>query len=291
MPFAALLLLFGLWSGYWCYAQAHVRFELIGEREKLAARGFEISCQRESWGGYPFRFEYSCNKPVLRLSAEAEASAGSLLLLAQAYDPKHVVGIAEGPTRLQLSQGRQIEARYDRAVASLILHAGRPFRISGEVSKVSVADAFSATHLEFHGRPAASGATDIAVDGEAIRLTGSGEPPLLIDQIQMRARLTPNGTFEIQSMLLRAGSTELTGRGSLNLDTLYRLSGQINATTNDVEGLLRLAEPHLDIHDREKATLRALLSLLNKNTSIAISARNGELFIGPIKVAELVPLF
>ena len=290
-PVASVLLLFGLWSGYWYYAQAQARSEVKFRRERLAASGHVLSCQQESWGGYPFRFEFTCRKPLLRFANGSEASAGSLLVLAQAYDPKHIVGLAEGPTHLQLSNGRRIEASHDRAIASLVFDSEDLPRISAVVSNLSVDGFFMVKHLELHGRPVSGGASDIAVDGESINLADAAKPPLPIDQIQLRAKLTQPGELVIQSMLLRSGAVELTGSGVLSLDEAHRPTGNINATTNDLEGLLGAAGPYLEINDKERATLRALLALLGKGASTTISARNGELFIGPVKAANLDPLF
>ena len=64
-PLAAVLLLLAGWSAYWFIAETTARRMAETRRSELAATGTRLTCGSESWGGYPFRFEFVCDRPVL----------------------------------------------------------------------------------------------------------------------------------------------------------------------------------------------------------------------------------
>jgi hypothetical protein len=290
-PLAIVLLLFGLWSGYWVYAQAAVKSYAATYRAKFTGRGVTLGCKTESWGGYPFRFEFTCSQPMLKLPGGRMATSASILILAQAYNPMQVIALVDGPSRVQTSPGKIIDLAHDRAVASIIFSGDEFPRLSADVSNLSAANLFSVKNVQLHTRPGQEKGNDIAIDIEATQLIDPGKPPIDIDRGQLLATLETPEKLDVQSVSLQRGTINLSGSGLLSLDSANRLSGQIAAQTNDLKGLMVLADPHIDLTDQEHSTLKTLVGLLNKEAKINLTAQNGELFLGPVKIGDLAPLY
>jgi hypothetical protein len=291
VPLAGILLLFALWSGYWVFADAAAKSHAANYRERLAAEGVNLACGSESWGGYPFRFEFSCRQPALRLPHERLLRGQSLLIAAQAYNPMHVIALIDSPTSVRSANGGIDNFTHDRAVASVTFRGGGLVQIAAEVSNLDGAGLITAKDIQFHSRPGKDNGNDIAVTVDTAQYTSPGKPPLDIDNAQLLTTLTAGQELEIASIEMQRGPLKLWGKGSLSLDPAHRLSGRIAAQTNDLDGLLTLLDPHLDLTDQERAAIKTLLGLLGRQAKVDLIAQDGELFIGPIKIGDLQPLY
>lgn len=290
-PLASVLALFGLWSGYWFLAQAAAKSYATSYREKLAGKGLKLTCEDESWGGYPFRFEFSCSKPVVQLVGNRSARSTALLILAQAYNPMHIIALVDGPTSVSGVFTEPVDLTHDRAIASLVFGGEELPRISAEVTNLSAVNRLSAKDVQIHIRPAKNGGADIAITFEAGEIASPSKPSLDIDSGQALARLKPNREVDIQSANLQSGTLRLSAAGTVSLDQQHRLAGAVAVETNDVNKLMTAIDPHLHLSDRERAAIQTLLGLLGTNSKANIIAQNGELFVGPIKAGELKPLY
>ena len=67
LPAALLILLAGLWTGFWFFASAKAETTLAGWREREAKSGRIYSCDKQTVGGYPFRIEVRCTDPTAEL--------------------------------------------------------------------------------------------------------------------------------------------------------------------------------------------------------------------------------
>ncbi len=290
-PLATVLILFGLWSGYWFVAQTAAKSYATGYRERLAGRGVTLACERESWGGYPFRFEFSCAKPVVQLAGNQSARSSALLILVQAYNPMHVIVLVDGPTSVSGASAEPVELTHDRAIASMVFGGEEMPSISAEVSNLAAVNRFSARNAQVHIRPAKDGGADIATTLEFGEIDSPGKPPLKVDGGQVLARLKPNRDVDIQSATLQRGTLELSATGTVRLDSQHRVAGSVAVETNDLDGLMAVLNPHFRLSDREHAAVQTLLGLLGKNSKANIIAKDGELFVGPIKAGDLTPLY
>jgi hypothetical protein len=290
-PLTIVLALFGLWSGYWFFAQAAAKSYAETYREKLANKGVSLKCNKEGWGGYPFRFEFTCSEPVLQLPGGRMANSTNLLILAQAYNPSHLIALVDGPSRVQLSPGKTIDFTHDRAAGSVILGGDGFRRLSVDISNLNATNLFSMKYVQLHTRSGKNNGYDIAINIEAAQLIDPGRPPIDIDQAQLLATLETPEKIQVQSVNLQRGTIELSGSGPLSIDPEHRLSGQIAAQTNNLSGLMSLADPHIDLTDQERTSLKAVLGLLGNDAKINLTAQNGEFSIGPVKIGELPPLY
>ena len=67
-PLLLVLLLMAGWSIYWLFASAAARNASEAARLRLAGDGIRLDCSKEEWGGFPFRFEFTCDGPRLTSS-------------------------------------------------------------------------------------------------------------------------------------------------------------------------------------------------------------------------------
>ena len=59
-PLAGMILLSIIWCGYWFIAFSGAKELIQAKRLEFTAKGMELTCARENWGGFPFRFEFQC---------------------------------------------------------------------------------------------------------------------------------------------------------------------------------------------------------------------------------------
>jgi len=214
-----------------------------------------------------------------------------LLILAQAYNPMHVIALVDGPTSMHPLSGAPIKFTHNRGVASLVLTGGELPRISAEVSNLAAANRFSAKDAQIHIRPTGDGGADIAISVVAGEFDPPDKPPLKFDSGQILASLKPNRDVEIQSATIQRGVQKLSATGTLHLDSQRRIAGTVTAETNDINGLVAALDPYLRLSDRERGAIQTLLGLLGKEGKANIIAKDGELFVGPIKAGDLTPLY
>lgn len=291
LPLAIVLLLAGLWSVYWFIASGIAEDRLASERQRLAAQGVTLACIEERWGGYPFRFEFSCTSPWITYAGKAEARSTKLLMVALAYAPWQVAALLDGPTNLSAPGLMPTEITHEKALAAVTLDTSWQPSLSVEVPTVSSDALGKAEKLMLFTRPSASGGIDLALEGSGISYLPEGKPPVMLDSARMRGTLTPDRVFRLDSFELSQGELRYWGSGSLALDADRRISGQIDTETNDLQALLAVAGPQLGISDGKLANLRTMLGLLGEGAKASIIAKDGTLYVGPFQVAELTPLY
>src|SRR5690242_20688488 len=91
IPLGAVLLLAIGWSIYWSVAIEKAKAVTLERRASLAQNGITLSCNTESWAGYPFRFEYQCSGFTVTQQGRLAVSGSQLIAVAQAYNPWHVI--------------------------------------------------------------------------------------------------------------------------------------------------------------------------------------------------------
>ena len=116
VPFAVVAFLAVAWSGLWLYAVERAKTEIAAWRAREAQAGRVQECADQSIGGYPFRIEISCKEPSFSGPAAGVPVKGKLAgihLVAQLYNPKLIIGEADGPLDLALPQdGSQTTANW-----------------------------------------------------------------------------------------------------------------------------------------------------------------------------------
>jgi hypothetical protein len=291
LPLAAVLLLALLWTIYWFIAAGVAKTRFSEERAKLAAQGITLACARDGWGGYPFHFEFACSSPVLKLATGAEVKSAELLLVALAYAPWQIVTLLDGPSTFAGEGVPPRTADHQRAVAALTFDRDWKLNLSAEIPALAIQDLGTAAHLMLHTRPSGAGGTDIAVSTKDVLFQPPGAPPLSIGEGELLGTLSPDRSLNIERLSLQQNEVRYWGTGKLELDTAHRPSGRLDTQTNDLSGLLSLLDPHLQLTDEKKAGLRSMLGLLGSEAKAPLIARDGVLYLGPFKLAELKPLY
>lgn len=291
LPLGIVLLLAVLWSGYWLVASGIAQERLAAERARLTEQGITLGCSEESWGGYPFHFEFNCSSPVLTYDGRAEARSTKLLLVALAYAPWQVAALIDGPTTVMGSGLQPTQVTHQRALASVTLDSAGEPSYAAELPAVSVPSVGKAGKLTLFTRPAASGGTDVALQGSQLSFEPSGKFPVTVDEASLLGTLAPDQTFTVTKAEARQGELRYWGSGKLSLDAQHRLQGQIDTETNDSKALLAIVGPLLGLSDNKIANLRTMLGLLGNSAKAPLIARDGVLYLGPFQMGELKPLY
>lgn len=291
MPLGLVLLLALAWSIYWFVALGMTKDRFATERAALADLGVKLACSQEGWGGYPFHFEYTCASPALQYGAEADLRSGSLLLVALAYAPWQVAALLDGPTTFSAPGWVPTKMEHQRILAAVTSeHAGMP-TIDADIPALAVPGFGRIESLVVHTRPSSGAGTDVAVTIAGVNFQRPGRPPLKVDSGRVTGTLKQDRVFELQQFELQQGSLRYWGSGTLTLDAAHRIAGKINTETNDINALLAVLVPHLDLKSSQLANLKTMLGLLGNSARAPVIARDGVLYLGPFKIADLDPLY
>ena len=329
--FAVLLLAIG-WSIFW-YISATITGREIGEWIKREADDGRIwTCPDRSVGGYPFRVEIVCNNPSFSGSAAGVALTGKLArihLVAQIYNPKLIIGEAEGPLELGLPQegGRtsanwkllQISVRggpdalqraslvADRIEASATIANGRTFSARADNLQVHVRRGTEEQHAyDF----AFSSTNTVSADLDAS--TGIAAPAMLqfsgtvtqahsiggstIPQMLERWRMA-GGSLVLDNAALVKASLNAQGIGTLHIDGAHRLDGRIDVTASGLAPVLQrygIAPQLVDIGGLIGGILSGGRAPAPRSGQLrlALTFDRGQLGLGPIRgLATLPPLY
>ena len=290
LPLGAVLLLALLWSGYWIFASGMAKSRFAEKRAELLGQGLSLVCTDESWGGYPFHFEFVCTSPQLTFQDRAEVRSQDLRLAALAYAPWQIVGLLDGPTTVSAVGIVPTEAQHGRILAAITFgkDGGSP-QLSAEIPAFAVAGLGQAEKLMLHTRPSERGGTDLAASLTKLAIQLPERPPLALAQTDFLGRLTPEQALAVERVELQNGTLRYWGSGEIALDSLGRPTGRLDTETNDVEGLLALAAQQLKMQDDQLAGVRAMLKLLGTEAKVPLIAKEGVLYLGPFRIADLPP--
>jgi hypothetical protein len=317
-PFVLLLILALAWTAAWFYVRGRAVEALDGFMAREAAVGRQWSCPGRRVGGYPFRIEVSC--PQLGLKrADVTASLGPSQVVAQVYQPRHVIAEIGGP--LRVTDGERVgEARWRDLRLSLRLAGAGLQRVSVLAAEPSLRMEGlpvgpvegRAARLEAHLRPSPArndGAYDLSlrVEGAAapalapvvgsdapldLDLQGTvtqardAAPRPLIEELERWRRA--GGQVEIERLVLAQGPRRVEAKGTLALDDLRRPAGRLEASATGLEGLVAGL---LSGRGPEAAEPRPGPSRTTRLPAVRIE--NGRVAIGPLQVPglRLAPLY
>jgi hypothetical protein len=188
-------------------------------------------------------------------------------------------------------------------------------------------EAMTATRLQLHARPAETpeggevpDSYDLALQAEDIDIGGAGTIPALGPNMtlflaQTRLRGVPqtdhaslvelmrewqaaNGTLAISDLVVKWGPLDLYASGEIGLDAAHRPEGQLDARITGFEGLLDAMVEDGVVEEREARVALAGLVLVSQfqgqksnEVRVPVIMRDGRLYLGPIAVARLEPLY
>jgi hypothetical protein len=306
-PLAGMLLLSALWCGYWFIAFMGAKELVQAKRLEFANKGLQLNCAPESWGGFPFRFEFQCEAASLQLTKANETinfQSMKILAVAQAYNPFHVLLLIDGPSVIN-----GIELTHERTLISVTVNAAGNLDVSSEAAKVNAQGLFSAAQLNFYGRKI-NGKLDLAADAERLTILAPGNPPISIAKAAIIAQTSANllnqpspldhafatgEPLEISSLKISQGPVHFSAQGKIFLDPQRRLAGKLSSQTNDIDGLMKFIAPIFALNEEDSAAIRNLVSLTGTDpatntTKADFIASEGALYWGLLKLADLKPL-
>lgn len=291
LPLGAVLLLGLFWSGYWIIASGIAQNRFADERAEVARQGFALACTQESWGGYPFHFEFLCTSPQITFENRVELRSQQLRLAALAYAPRQVVALLDGPSTVSAQGLIPTEAQHGRVITAVTFGSEDALpKLSAELPALAIAGLGEAEKLMLHSRPSEAGGTDIAISLTKATIQLPERPPLALAQVEFLGRITPQETLAVERVELQQGTMRYWGSGEITLDGTGRPAGKLDTETNDVDGLLALAAPQLKMQEDQVSGLRAMLRLLGGEAKVPLIAKDGVLYLGPFRIADLPPL-
>jgi len=179
--------------------------------------------------------------------------------------------------------------------------------------------AIAGQRLQFHVRrtPEAADSVDIALRGDTLEfakgtlpvkyaalapvmelldlnMTVTGLPETPDPATPVTAWRDGGGTVEIRKLQLIWGDVTLTASGSLALDGEMRPIGALTAKIRGHERLIDLAVAAGSMSRNGASAARAVLGLLaaagGGTLSVPLRLQDGQLFLGPVAIAKLLPL-
>ncbi|MDP4822633.1 MAG: DUF2125 domain-containing protein [Aestuariivirgaceae bacterium] len=303
LPTLALLLLGAIWSGYWLWASSQAQARIETWRAELAEDQVQITCGKESWGGYPFRVELRCTPGSVAKDGRAIAFT-ELTIMAQAYDLGHILIVNDGETILSAGAD-ETRFQHEGAIASLLVGKNGKAQFDAEFRNLAAPD-FKATRLAFHTR--LHTALDLAVALEGAQVTASSQKPATLDNFTLTASLNPPpqdmtframaaaasvlsiGQIEMQSAAIR-----FTGKGEFSITDTARPEGKLKGRIENFDHVLQALADRGLLEENARMGAGAVLGLLGGNSPdgmrIELAAAQGGLYIGPFRIADLPPLF
>jgi len=301
-PLAGMLLLSFIWCAYWFIAFSGARELIQAKRLEFAGRGLELACAREAWGGFPFRFEFQCETARLQFIHGNENYAvqtTKILAIAQAYNPLHVIVLVDGPTSID-----RTTVIHDRALISVKVGLDRDWDASLEAAGVNAKDLFTADQLKLFARKI-NGRLDLAADTKELTVIQPDNPPITVSSAELvgqtsasllAQRRLAGHSLDISMLRISKGPVEFAATGNVFLDPQHRLAGKLSSQTNDIDGVMQFVEPIFALNEQDSTTIKNLVSLTGRDpatntTKADFVAKDGALYWGLIKLADLTPLY
>jgi len=319
------------WAAFWKYAEGAARDNLAGWKAREAQAGRIYDCGAQTTGGFPFRFEVICDgaSAVIRgVASPVEIKTSNVHIATQVYQPNLLITEVTGPLTIgEPGQPPLFVADWTLAQSSVSGTPQSPQRVSVVLDGPNVkrtdlaAPIFSADRLEFHARmlegsaqdhpvielfartakmsaPVAGAAAAIPVSLQidaVLRGLGSLTPQPLPQRLRDFAQA--GGKVEVRQVRLERGETLAVGSGELTLNAQGRLEGRLNTSVAGAETLIN------DIAAANQKKLGFSISIssgllggnkkLDGRPAISLPLRlaDGSIYLGPLKLGEVPPLF
>jgi len=301
-PLAGMILLSIVWCGYWFIAFSGAKELIQAKRLEFVGQGMELACARESWGGFPFRFEFQCETAQLQFIRGTQTSnvqTTKILAVAQAYNPLHIILLVDGPTSID-----RTAVIHDRALISVTVSLNQDWDASLETASVNTPNLFTASQLKLFARKI-NGRLDLAADTKDLTVIQPDRSPITVSSAELvgqtsasllTQRRLAGQTLEISSLKISQGPVDFAATGTVSLDPQHRLAGKLSSQTNNLDGVMKFIEPIFALNEQDSATIKNLVTLTGSDpatntTKADFSAKDGALYWGVIKLADLTPLY
>ncbi len=333
-PFVALGALAIGWSIFWYQASARAEAALDTLLIRESALGRDWTCADRRIGGYPFRFELRCSGLSLaarRADGALTVATGPLEIVAQVYNPQHIIARLGGPGRVTQPDGATGTLNWEKLESSLFLSGLGLDRLSTFITEPQLEwlgeTPFRASTLEVHTRRSPTRPLDQSVV-DLVLIARGAVLPLLdrlagnvaaadIDLDASLTRSTPllaglrpenidlwrknGGQLEIGRLGIRKGTGRLETRGEFTLDDLRRVSGRLDASAAGIDRIAGIPLGSLGGLGNLGGLLGGRGAAPNTGASTdpdlkplpAIVFRDGRVQVGPFRIPglQLQPLY
>jgi len=222
-----------------------------------------------------------------------------ILAIAQAYNPLHVIVLIDGPTSID-----QTAVIHDRAMMSVTAGLDQDWDASLETASVTAQGLFTAGQLKLFARRL-NGRLDLAANTKELTVIQPDIPPIIVSSAELvgqtsasllTQRRLAGHTLDISALKISQGPVELAATGTVSLDPQHRLAGKLSSQTNDIDGVMKFIEPVFALNEQDSTTIKNLVSLTGSDPSTGTTkadlvAKDGALYWGLLKLADLAPLY
>ncbi|MDO8353276.1 MAG: DUF2125 domain-containing protein, partial [Aestuariivirga sp.] len=120
-------------------------------------------------------------------------------------------------------------------------------------------------------------------------------PPIIVSSAELVGQ-TSGQTLEISRLKISQGPVDFAATGTISLDPQHRLAGKLSSQTNDLDGVMKFIEPIFALNEQDRTTITNLVTLTGTDPKTNITkadfvAKDGALYWGLIKLADLTPLY
>ena len=298
---------------YWFVIAGVIRDGIEGWAEARRADGFEVVYEDLAIGGFPTRFVATLSRP-----RSGGWSAARLVAEARPYDLDRIT-ITVPETQRFDHEGRVMEMTLERGVAHVVMADGMLESLTVEADRIALVTPgglFSLAGLtglirrgpearlvvEIDGRGLVLASRVQVILGREIGLIGvtashDGPLPEAWSGPALAAWSTAGGTVEFERLNLEWGAVEIAAEGTLTLDGALRPEAAFSAEIAGYGGLLDLLAEQGRMQPREASFAKTFLNLMAKKKAgrrvlkAPVTAQNGKLFVGPLPLLKLAPVF
>lgn len=286
-----------------------------GLRDTAAKAGWALSADASGWGGWPAAAEVTLQDAVLHAGPEIVPpltwTAARATFRLSVWHPTVLTGSAAGAQTLGIGGSAPVPFKAQSLAAIIDLAAHDPIRIAADVLDIAAPGG--------PVRVAAASLTvvpdEVSADLSGLVLPGRAGQPITppIDTLHLTGQLTPavepqptasesarrwrahDGRVDLNSISLRWGPLDATGRATLTLDQALQpaIAGQVTAT-----GLVAVIEQLVQTGamTRPAATAaQGMLAILSAPTgggplTLPVTLRDGIVSVARIPLLRVAPL-
>lgn len=317
-PLIVMLVLMAGWSGWWWWASQFAETKLAEARNQYADR-FSLTCAQEEWGGYPYRIMFTCRDAEIGLKRQGTIlRLPKLDILAQAYNPSHIIARLTGPSEIANSrQSLTLTAEHLPLVTGVKFKNARFTIASSRIKDLTIRQAdvtvLTAGTAALHLRPAEGRpGFDLAGDANTVAVLPDTPQGVPVDRIEAQAnidKLPPGGhrnlaelaraaalaqsIFTLDSLEARSNGIVATASGQASIDRQGSITGSLKTRLKNPDQLFAELTSRGVVKEKQARAASALLGLFKSEDGIAADLRfkNGTIYWGPIKLGRHAPLF
>ena len=253
-----------------------------------------------------------------------------LVLVVQPWDLSHWIAISDRASTASLvadGGALSLEARPETAWASLVLDEDFTARrvaldIKGlEIRRAGRLDAVRAERVQLHARRPETaveprldavlridildlGDGDIGplgsrIESAALDASLLGPPPRSGERADIAAWRDAGGTVDVHRLELLWGPVEMNAEGTVALDAEFRPIGALTAEIEGVDAVIDGFNQLGTLGDMGAEAAKFVLDLMSETragdgarvVTLPLTAQDGQLYLGPVPIAPLAPLF